>query len=298
MLSEETKTKNHFAKNRLKEIHQLIKDIQEKYSIHINFKYDHSELNPADLVTRGLTFEKFQQKFHYWISGPEWINKSPVIWPSSDLNCLSLKQKSIVYSTVVHCTVECRTIAPIVPFERYLSLSKLLNVTYSVLQAINIFRKNKIKESIETKRDARIHLLTVMQQRCFSDELSYLKNPQGKVPNLVRDLNLLIDKEGLIRSSRRIGKNSTYEYEVINPILIAKDHDLTLLIINDCHFRSKHLGIQTALNKVRLFGFWITKARQAVKKVISQCLICQKFDNLSFKYPKSIPKSLISLNTV
>ena len=61
--------------NRLKDIHQLIKDISEKYSIHINFKYVPSELNPADLVTRGLTFERFQQKFHYWISGPEWISK-------------------------------------------------------------------------------------------------------------------------------------------------------------------------------------------------------------------------------
>ena len=70
LLSEEIKTKNQFAKNRLKDIHQLIKDIQEKYSININFKYVPSELNPADMVTRGLTFEKFQQKFHYWISGP------------------------------------------------------------------------------------------------------------------------------------------------------------------------------------------------------------------------------------
>ena len=84
---------------------------------------------------------------------------------------------------------------------------------------------------------------------------------------------------------------------MINPILIAKDHALTLLIIHDCHFRSKHLGIQTTLNKVRLSGFWIPKARQAVKKVISQCLICQKFNNLSFKYPKvtNLPKHRVNL---
>ena len=119
LLSEEIKTKNQFAKNRLKDIHQLMKDLQEMYSIHINFKYVPSELNPADLVTRGLTFKKFQQKFHYWISGPEWISKIPVIWPSSDLNCLSPKQKSIVCSTAIHCTVEGRTIALIAPFERY-----------------------------------------------------------------------------------------------------------------------------------------------------------------------------------
>ena len=209
------------------------------------------------------------------------------------MNCLSPKQKSIVCYTAVHGTVEGRTIAPIVPFERYSSLSKLLNVTSSVLQAINIFRK-KSKEFLEAKRDARIHLLTVIQQQCFSDELSYLKNPQGKVPDPLRDLNLFIDKEGLIRSSGRIGKNSTYEYEVINPILVAKDHALTSLIINDCHFRNKHFGIQTVLNKVRLSGFWIPKARQELRRL---------FLNVSYVRnsticPSSIPKSLICLSTM
>ena len=44
-------------------------------------------------------------------------------------------------------------------------------------------------------------------------------------------------------------------------------------------------------------GFGIPKARQAVKKVISQCTICLKFNNLTFKYPKvtSLPKSRVSL---
>ena len=297
LLSEDIKTKNQFVKNRLKDIHQLIKNLQEKYSVSINFKYVPTELNPADLVTRGLTFEKFQQKLQYWISGPEWLHKNPVVWPSNELNCLSPKQKSIVCSTAVHCTVEERTVVPIVPFDKYSSLNKLVNVTSSVFQIINVFRKRKGQDLIDTKKEAKLHLLSIMQQQCFSTELAYLQNPQGKVPNLVRDLNLFIDNDGLIRSSGRIGKNSTFEYEVINPVLIDKDHALTSLIIKDCHFRSKHLGIQTTLNKVRLSGFWITKARQAVKKVISQCLICQRFNNLSFKYPKvtNLPKHRVNL---
>ena len=248
-------------KNRLKDIHQLIKDIQVKYSTHINFKYVPSELNPADMVTRGLAFEKFQQKLDFWITGPEWINKTPVIWPSSELNCLSPKQKSLVCSTVVNCTVEGTTVAPIVPFDRYSSLNKLLNVTSLVLKALNMFRKNKSSEPIETKREAKIHLLTIMQQQCFPNELAYLHNPKGMVPKLVRDLNLFIDKEGLIRSRGRIGKSSTHEYEVINPVLIAKDHYLTSLIINDCHLRCKHLGIWHSNNFKQSEIIWILDSK-------------------------------------
>ena len=63
------------------------------------------------------------------------------------------------------------------------------------------------------------------------------------------------------------------------------------------HKRCKHLGIQATLNKIRLSGFWIPIVRQAVKSVISQCTICQKFNNLAFKYPKVtyLPKSRVIL---
>ena len=57
-------------------------------------------------------------------------------------------------------------------------------------------------------------------------------------------------------------------------------------MITENHKRCKHLGIQATQNKIRLSGFWIPKARQAFKSVISQCTIWQKFNDLAFKYPK------------
>ena len=78
--------------------------------------------------------------------------------------------------------------------------------------------------------------------------------------------------------------------------MLAKSHNSTKLMIIKNHKRCKHLGVQATKNKIRLSGFWIPKARQAVKSVISKCTICQKFNNLVFKYPKvtNLPKSRVN----
>ena len=107
------------------------------------------------------------------------------------------------------------------------------------------------------------------------------------------NLNLFIDHWGMLRTKDRINKNILYEDEIINPVLLAKNLNLTKLMITENHKRFKHLGIQTTLNKIKLSGFWIPKTRQAVKSVISQCTISQKFNNLAFKYSKIITKSRV-----
>ena len=108
---------------------------------------------------------------------------------------------------------------------------------------------------------------------------------------------MFIDQRGMIQTKDRISKNTIHEDEIIDPVLLAKNHNLTQLMITENHKRCKHLGIQATLNEITLSGFWIPKTRQAVKSVISQCTICQKFNNLAFKYPKvtNLPKSRINL---
>ena len=110
------------------------------------------------------------------------------------------------------------------------------------------------------------------------------------------NVNLFIDEYGVLRSDGRSGMCNQFEYDLINPILLAKDHDLTRLIIQDCHVRCQHLGIGSTLTKVRMSGFWIPKARQAIKNAISSCMMCKKFNSLSFKYPKvtNLPKHRVN----
>ena len=52
-----------------------------------------SEDNPCDLLTRGLTFAEFQQKYDFWFHGPLWLTSSLDNWPQNKHGCLSEANK-------------------------------------------------------------------------------------------------------------------------------------------------------------------------------------------------------------
>ena len=202
LLTDTVKTKNQFARNRIKDIHRMLKDLRDKSGIPISFKYIPTDQNPADLLTRGISFDVFKKNFKFWLHGPEWLSSVNVIWPSSELNCLTSASKSIVLHT--HIGNVDRTICPIVPFENYGKFNKLVSVTARVLEAISYFKfKTKVcKEDIFTKlwgtndfhQCAKLHLFSTMQKQSFGEEIAYLKDPKGKnLPDLVGSLNLFFD---------------------------------------------------------------------------------------------------------
>ena len=79
--------------------------------------------------------------------------------------------------------------------------------------------------------------------------------------------------------------------------MLDKSHLLTELIVREMHSKVLHLGIQATLNRLRMAGFRIPKPRQTIKKVIRPCVICQKFNNVAFKYPglTNLPEDRVNL---
>ena len=106
------------------------------------------------------------------------------------------------------------------------------------------------------------------------------------VPRLVANLDLFLNDGGLVRSRERIGKSSLYLQDISYPILLPRYSHTTDLIIMVCHLKYKHLGIAATRSKLRLSGFGINKARQAIKSVISSCSLCKRYNAIYFKYPK------------
>ena len=54
LLSDNIKTKNQFVKYRLKDIHQMIREVKEEKSLLVKFRYVHTDLNPAGRCPRGV----------------------------------------------------------------------------------------------------------------------------------------------------------------------------------------------------------------------------------------------------
>lgn len=291
LLTDLPKSTNEFANNRVKDILLMKKQYEEKYVLNCSYKYVPGEDNPADLLTRGVSFEEFKAKFQLWTRGPDWLVENR--WPVSDLNCLTEKNKTLVQMQTCVSACECNPGVSIIDTNKYSSFNRLINVTSYVLKFIYKCKK----QTVDSYKMAINYLTKQMQHEHFKSELHHLKIPEKKnVPCLIKSLSLFVDDNGLLRCKGRFAKCKTLSYEMNNPLLLAKDCNLTKLIILDCHARAKHMGIPTTMVKLQTSGFYVPKIRQQVKKFISPCIICKKTNNLAFKYPDAteLPKHRVN----
>ena len=293
--------KNVFVNNRLKDIKAFEKQIFELYNVKINYKYVPTNSNPADLLTRGLTLDKFKQNLRFWLHGPSFINQEYVQWPISNLSCLSKENQNVVMSTQLE---NAPSESVLIKLERYSTFSAATRVAANVIKFCSErgrLSKEKMQElwgSTDYKECAKVYLIKAVQHHFFVNEIEFLKDPRDKqIPDLVRNFNLFLDHNNIVRSDCRVGKSEYFAYEVLNPILLPKVHHLTNLIILDAHSRIKHLGIQATLNKVRLNGFRLIKPYMSVRTVISPCITCKRFNALAYKYPKmtNLPEHRVNM---
>ena len=119
-----------------------------------------------------------------------------------------------------------------------------------------------------------------------------MEKPINDVPSLVRNLNIFIDEESIIRCKGRLENCEYLSFDMQNPMLLPKSSYLRELIIWNAYVSCKHMGSASTLNDIRKNGLWIPQGRLTVKGVLKRCIICQKINAYSFRYPK--PNNLIS----
>jgi len=281
ILTKNVKSKNVFARNRIADISKLRTEILELWGVDVKFRYVPTDINPSDLLTRGLTFDEFSNRLKFWKRGPEFLNEQIVDWPSEPLNCLSENSKLLTMN-VVHDAK-----SNVIPVEKFSSLSKMIRVVTLVLKFISKLRKSQESE-LDLAQKARVRVFAIEQSKFFSQEREYLLGIGNRdhVPPLVKNLNLYIDDDGLIRSKGRLAQCDYFSEDIRNPVLLPRHSPVTGLVIADVHRRCMHMGVATTLAGVRKGGFWIPKGRAAVHGVLSRCIDCKKINAHPYKYPK------------
>ena len=111
-------------------------------------------------------------------------------------------------------------------------------------------------------------LFQYAQQSQFATEISLLSKgleiqPNSKIKTLIP---IWVEEEQLLRHDSRL-----MDYK---PIILPKDHQVTLLFIHDVHKKFGHSGPTLTLHKVRKRA-WIISGRQQVKKAVYKCS-CRK----------------------
>ena len=117
-----------FISNRIKEINQTMPNAK--------WEYCPTKDNPADLLTRGISYKAFESSF--WMEGPTWL-KEKSKWSRSEVLHLNvepnqLQEENQTETTEVIPLTQSTGIHKIISISNYSSLTKLLNITGYVLR--------------------------------------------------------------------------------------------------------------------------------------------------------------------
>ena len=294
LITKEPKVKSKFVRNRVIEADHLKDELIKEFKLPILFHYVNTLENPADMITRGISYNKFLSKMKFWLEGPTWLTNDFGKWPQYPLLSISPNQKYQISTT---CTIGANKVnTGIININKYSSYVQLLKQTELLFRFVSKFK------GYDPKKKANEYWIKISQAEYFAKEISFLKensnsNNNKDIPPLVLNLNLFLDEKGILRARGRISKCLYFNYDVHNPVLLPREHRYTELLINYCHLKVQHLGIGTTLNYLRELGYWVPKGRIAVKTVLGNCQICKKYNALAFKYPKftDMPKHHMNL---
>nr|XP_042900823.1 uncharacterized protein LOC122269859 [Parasteatoda tepidariorum] len=232
-----------FVSNRVSQIQQLSKDFQ--------WKHIPSELNPADLISRGLDVKALAAS-ELWFKGPDF----------SKLNLPDLQSVQISSGSTDKLYID--------------ELKPVSKITLTLINDSKFLDDFLVKGFLtqEEYRNAENVLLKIVQVKYFSSEISALEK-RSPVPSTskLKFLNPFIDpSDGLIRVGGRLA-HSNLNFNQKHPVILPAGNKLVKLIFQYYHKRDFHVGPQALLNTVRL-KYWPIGGRNAARKVVHECVEC------------------------
>ena len=268
--------------------------VSEIQFVSTSWRYCPSTDNPADLLTRGVTYEQLQSSVR-WKHDPAWLI-SPSQWPTwhqpetlhthAELACdLETVQENVATE---HSTIGIYQLIDITTFSK---LDKLLAVTayvlqftYNIRQPTSLRRQGALIPSDLTQ--ANLKWIHQIQHTVFPEEITNLQSNQSRLP-LVRQLRLFLDRDQLLRCGGRIHNAPLSELAKF-PYLLPSRHHFTVLVIQHAHAVQLHSGVNATLTTLRQ-QYWIPSARQRIKSIIRKCVVCKKISGKPYTKPDSPP---------
>lgn len=240
--------------------------------------------NPADIPSRGMLPNELVNN-PIWFNGPEWLldgiediqdPKNVDVELSNDV-LLELKQSSLNSTgLLVVNNADCDS-SVLMNYNNYSSLNKLLRVTALVIKFVQVTKLRTWKlDSYPSDRDIRSGALRYWIKENQRDLLK-----EGNFKLWKQQFGLFIDDAGIWRCNGRL-MNSDLPCEAHTPILLNKEHHLTKLIILNAHDRVLHNGVAETLNEIRT-RYWLIRGRQMVRKVLSSCTICRRYEGQPYQ---------------
>ncbi|XP_065063348.1 uncharacterized protein LOC135689914 [Rhopilema esculentum] len=242
--------------------------------------------NPADLGSRGVSATILRDSRLWW-EGPHWLSMGKEYWPKSftledSPEIMEEKRKTVNVTAVIE--QNRLSVTEIIEVDKFSSLKKLLRVTARVIRFVT---------NLRSAREGKILKLGELDSEEVSRaERIWIKGSQidlKKQPGY-NEIALklgLFEEDSILKCKGRL-ENSDLALETKFPIILPNNNWFTRLVIEDCHERVMHEGLNATLTEYRS-RFWTTKGRQYVKKILRDCRKCKKVQGKSYGVPSVAP---------
>ncbi|UYV80932.1 hypothetical protein LAZ67_19002211 [Cordylochernes scorpioides] len=255
-----------FVRNRVREI-QATTNLND-------WRFVPSQLNPADLLSRGCPPSQFVQS--RWWEGPEWLKKPKEFWPNSEF---SINPKEINVEENIMKTRELK--------QRFLKeylgalIQKSENIDRRQLKVgdVVLIGQENLKRMFWPKG----RIVNLIPGKDGIVRVAHVKTSTG---TLIRALQRLhpLEISSNVETIQRDNSNTEPQSEAFlgnRPNIESRDSRNRYGRVIRKHARWNHethghAGLQTLLGILRE-NYWILRSRKTVKKIINQCIRCKRF---------------------
>jgi hypothetical protein len=273
------------------------------------WRYVPSKLNVADIATKFQKFD-FADSNSVWFKGPDFLCMNECQWPSMPplLEPPMVSESAMVNVTNV-CefpisahklpTIYCPRLNDCMVDKFSASImsdwSKLVRATARAMKIVidglfwlfktgqfkyeEAHKKLKLENggfvyvSPKDKERAEHFLIRKAQRESYSTEYECLMKNRPVNNTDMKQLNVFLDSEGLIRINSRVA----YDYETYPQQfapLIPRRHPITKLFLTYVHLKYDHMYIESQMAYIRSM-YWILQLRAALKSIQFNCNECR-----------------------
>lgn len=253
-----------YVANRIAHIHSLSSPTQ--------WYYIRSEMNPADVSTRGILPNEMEKCV--WLSNIENLEivpsneQFPLVSPEEDKE-IRCNKTDIETKTAVGLDNELLT--------RFSKWNKLVAVVAKVYGFIQNCRNPKSKLSdVQLLHNAETVIIRDIQKKFYLEEIGNIRDSKPVSRNSsIQKLDPYIDSGRILRVGGRLKK---YNDDPLfkNPIILPAKHHVTTLIVRKLHEDVRHQGRHITEGHIRSSGFWIVGGKRLISSVLHKCVTCRK----------------------
>ena len=95
-----------------------------------------------------------------------------------------------------------------------------------------------------------MQLVEKIQRELYANEIKWLTDKKGKMPNLCKQLNLFLDSNGLLRCKGRL-TFSNLEWKAKYPLLLPNKHHFSYILTAKIHKERFHSGVNDVVAALR-----------------------------------------------